>query len=90
MGADLYIHSLFEPNQARWAPQFDEAAELRDSLTADSPERQEAQERVSECYEQMYSQGYSDPARIVGLDEREEPVEPEGAEDTTGADQQSS
>jgi hypothetical protein len=58
MGADLYIHSLYQPNQARWQPQFEEAARLRDSLPADSPARQEAQERVSECYEQMYSQGY--------------------------------
>jgi hypothetical protein len=58
MGADLFIQSLYQPNQARWEPQFEEAVRLRDSLPTGSPERQEAQNRVEDCYAQMRSQGY--------------------------------
>ena len=58
MGADLYISWLFEANQARWQPQFEAAVQLRDSLPAGSAEREQAQERVNEYYEQMCRQGY--------------------------------
>jgi hypothetical protein len=58
MGADLYIDSLYEPNQAVWAPQFEEAIALCDSLTPGTPEHEEARERLRYCHEQMYSRGY--------------------------------
>ena len=58
MGADLYIDSLYEPNQAVWAPQFEEAAALCDSLTPGTPEHEEAHERLRYCHEQMNSRGY--------------------------------
>jgi hypothetical protein len=58
MGADLYIDSVYESNRAVWAPQFEEAVTLRDSLTPGTPEHEEAQQRVSYCYEQMCSRGY--------------------------------
>ena len=56
MGADLYINSLYEPQRARWARKFDAAVKHRDSLPAGSPERDEAQEQVHHCFEQMRSQ----------------------------------
>jgi len=58
MGADLYIHSLHEPQRARWEREFEAAVNHRDSLPADSPERDEAQVRVHQCFVQMRSQGY--------------------------------
>jgi hypothetical protein len=58
MGADLYIDSLYEPNQAVWVPQFEEAARLCDSLTPETPEHEEARERLKYCHEQMNSRGY--------------------------------
>jgi hypothetical protein len=58
MGADLYIDSLYEPNHAIWVPLFDAAVSLRDSLTAGTPEHEEAQQRVNYCFEQMSSCGY--------------------------------
>jgi hypothetical protein len=58
MGADLYIRSLYEPNRARWEPEFEAAVRLRDRLSADSPHRLAAQEEVNRYFEQMSSQGY--------------------------------
>jgi len=58
MGADLYINSLYEPQRARWEQKFEAAVKHRDSLAADSPSRNEAQEQVHHCFEQMRSQGY--------------------------------
>ncbi len=58
MGADLYIPSLYQPNAGRWQEEFDKAVERRDSLPGGSDEREKADARVSECFEQMYSQGY--------------------------------
>ena len=58
MGADLYINSLYEPQRARWEQKFEAAVKHRDSLPADSPERDEAQIEVDHCFTQMRSQGY--------------------------------
>ena len=58
MGADLYIRSVYEPNRARWEPEFEAAVWLRDSLPKDSPQRKAAQEEVNRRFEQMSSQGY--------------------------------
>jgi hypothetical protein len=58
MGADLYIRSVYEPNRARWEPEFEAAVRLRDSLPKDSPQRKAAQEEVNRRFEQMSSQGY--------------------------------
>lgn len=58
MGADLYIQSLYQQHRERWQPQFEAAVNHRDSLPADSPEREKAQEQVEHCFEQMLSQGY--------------------------------
>src|ERR1035437_4712456 len=49
MGADLYINSLYEPQRARWEQKFEAAVKHRDSLPADSPERDEAQIEVDHC-----------------------------------------
>ena len=58
MGADLYIDSLYEPNQAVWAHEFEDAAKLCDSLTPGTPEHEDARERLRYCHEQMNSRGY--------------------------------
>ena len=58
MGADLFINSLFEPNQARCRSQFAEAIAQRDSLPEGSSMYQEAQARAEEFFDRMYSQGY--------------------------------
>lgn len=58
MGADLYIPSLYEPNRTRWEAQLEAASRLRDSLPKGSAEQATAEQRVSECYEQMNNQGY--------------------------------
>jgi hypothetical protein len=58
MGADLYINSLYEPQRASWEQKFEAAVKHRDSLPADSPERDEAQIEVDHCFTQMRSQGY--------------------------------
>jgi hypothetical protein len=57
-GADLYIDSLYEPNQAVWAHEYEDAAKLCDSLTPGTPEHEHARERLRYCHEQMNSRGY--------------------------------
>ena len=58
MGADLYINSVYQPQQARWEQEFEAAVKHRDSLPAESPDRTEAQEQVDHCFTQMRSEGY--------------------------------
>jgi hypothetical protein len=58
MGADLYIQSLYQQHRERWQPKFEAAVKRRDSLPEDSPEREQAQKQVEDCFEQMLSQGY--------------------------------
>jgi len=58
MGADLYIKSLFEPNQAKYAPLFEQAVARRDGLPEGSREQDAAEEEVGRCFDAMYAQGY--------------------------------
>jgi hypothetical protein len=55
MGADLYITALFDPTHAEWAPKFDAAVELRDSLPKGTAAYEQAQQQVEHCYDQMKS-----------------------------------
>ena len=68
MGADLYIDSLYEPNQMVWAYEFEDAAKLCDSLTPGTREHEDACERLRYCREQMKSRGYfRDPYNDWGV-----------------------
>jgi len=58
MGADLYIESLFGAAEKEWKQPFDDAVAARDKLAAGTPEYEEAQRRVLECYERMFAAGY--------------------------------
>jgi hypothetical protein len=58
MGADLYIHSIIEPIEAKWRPLLEQAAALRDSLEPNSPEYDKACEQVSEYYHKIHERGY--------------------------------
>ena len=58
MGADLYLESLFNPNQKKWQQPFEDAVVARNALTEGTPEYALAQEEVSQCFEKMYGVGY--------------------------------
>ena len=59
MGADLYINSVFEPNNKKYTPQFDAAVSKRNSVTKhDSKEAEAAQKRVDKYFDLMYGKGY--------------------------------
>jgi hypothetical protein len=58
MGADLYINSLFESHHAEWERTFEAALKLREELADGGAAREQAQDEVSRCYEEMYSRGY--------------------------------
>ena len=61
MGADIYLNSRYEANQAKWQPAFDAAVAVRNAkypqgvqMPDDCPE----QRAVSEAFQNMYSVGY--------------------------------
>lgn len=58
MGADLYLRSLYEKQEAEWRPRFDEAVKERNRTKRGTPEYEAAQQRVEECYEQLHGLGY--------------------------------
>ena len=58
MGADLYIQSLFQPNSQRWEKELEAAEKFCASLPEGRAEWQKAQERIFECWHELYSQGY--------------------------------
>jgi hypothetical protein len=58
MGADLYIHSIVEPIEAKWRPLLEQAAALRDSLEPNTPEYDKACEQVLQCYRKIHERGY--------------------------------
>lgn len=58
MGADLYIRSLYDEQTKVWQPLFDEAVRRRDKLPTGTPEYEEAQKRVGQCFENMNDVGY--------------------------------
>jgi hypothetical protein len=58
MGADLYIMSLYDENQAAWANKFQEAVNRRNELPVGSPERAMTQFWVQHCLKQMQGNGY--------------------------------
>jgi len=58
MGADLYIESVFKPHHERLSAGFDKAIAERDSLTPGTVEYEAAQQRATECFDQMYAEGY--------------------------------
>jgi hypothetical protein len=58
MGADLFIRSLFDPQQAKWQPRFDRAVSERDRLARGTPEWERAQRRVWRYFARMQARGY--------------------------------
>lgn len=58
MGADLYIRSLHNKQAEVWKSCFEEAVRERDKYQRDTAEYDEAQKRVSECYDRLYECGY--------------------------------
>jgi hypothetical protein len=58
MGADLFLHSAFDPYYGEWQRRFDEAVRDRDALDEKDPKQVEAQERVQQCFGKMYETGY--------------------------------
>lgn len=58
MGADLYIRSKFRPNNKKYETLFNKWVDVRNSFPQGSEQGAEAQKKVSEYYDKMYSQGY--------------------------------
>jgi hypothetical protein len=58
MGADLYINSIIESNEAQWKPSLEQAEALRDSLQPSTPEYDQACQQVSDCYHKIHERGY--------------------------------
>lgn len=56
MGADLYIHSAFDPVQKKYGPKFREFVEKRDSTT--NGRKKYYQSKVHEYFDKMHSEGY--------------------------------
>lgn len=68
MGADIYLKSVFEPNNAKHKEAFDTAVAARDALPHGSAEAKEAQKAVAKAYNAMYAVGYfRDPYNGSGL-----------------------
>ena len=57
MGADLYIHKLFDKQKKKYEPLFAKAVSKRDNAILPS-EQKEYQKDVDKYYEKMYSKGY--------------------------------
>ena len=58
MGADIYLKSKFDANNAKWKPLFDNAVKRRDALPRGSAQAGEIQKEVHELYGRMYEVGY--------------------------------
>lgn len=58
MGADLYIKKIYDPNQKKYQPLFDEWVALRNKHPEGSPESVAAQKKVSYYYLKLNSKGY--------------------------------
>lgn len=59
MGADLYIHKIYDPQSAKYQPLFDKAVELRDSIPEDDKKLQAtAQKTVELLYGKTHEVGY--------------------------------
>ncbi len=58
MGADLYIHQLYDPTKERYKPLFEKAVMQRDSFPRDSKEWKVAQRKVWKYFDLMNSKGY--------------------------------
>jgi len=68
MGADLYLHSLYDEQKKQWEPEFERAVKARDALAEGTAAYKEAQQRVEHCFAKMYEGGYfRDPYNPVGL-----------------------
>jgi hypothetical protein len=57
MGADLYLDSLYRPQQARYEPLFRHWVQVRDAAT-DAKAKRRAQGLVCRYYAQLYRRGY--------------------------------
>ncbi len=57
MGADLYIQSLFRPQQARYTPLFEHWVQVRDVAT-DATAKRRAQAQVSRYFAKLHGRGY--------------------------------
>lgn len=57
MGADIYLKSIFDKNEAEIKPLLDAAVQRRDNATTDT-EREAAQQEVAKYYDALYAKGY--------------------------------
>ena len=59
MGADLYLHSIYDKNYDKWNPVFEAAVKSRDSFPHGSPQAKAFQDEVNLAYSRMYTEdGY--------------------------------
>ncbi|MCK9370318.1 hypothetical protein M0R04_10460 [Candidatus Dojkabacteria bacterium] len=58
MGADLYIHNIYEKNRTKYQDLFDKWVDVRNTFPSDSKQHISAQKKVSYYWDKMSSRGY--------------------------------